>query len=421
MPGPPPNGASSTERCRSRAKSRMSTVSSRHSPSRQRLAGERMRQRPRKHLGEDRAARSPATTPCQRSASASASSRADATRPVGRRDDDAAFGQIDHRHRRARERHDQRRARRALDLDAVAGAEIMDRAHAAQDRAVGRARRRGRADRRGRIRSSLGRRQRGARQIEPHAFERARPRRGRRRRRAAPAPRPSPRPRPRARTALPASSSSGAVTRRASSGSAVKLLTRTSPLTPCGAVTMARQHARLRHLLRPPPRRSAVTHPLALKGEGVMGAILPPRGEGQVRGRRASSSVSVAAASRSGAAAAPPRRQQRRRPRRRPWRALAPSPWAPISSASRGSRASPPARHRPGSARRARSAVAPRESQCLMRSVVHHEPLGMALVDHRIVGPDLLDEAAVARAARIRDRRCCRTGASSRRRGPVGS
>src|SRR5438105_5725244 len=32
MPGPPPNGASSTERCLSPAKSRMSTVSSRHIP-----------------------------------------------------------------------------------------------------------------------------------------------------------------------------------------------------------------------------------------------------------------------------------------------------------------------------------------------------------------------------------------------------
>src|SRR5882672_6919927 len=31
------------------------------------------------------------------------------------------------------------------------------------------------------------------------------------------------------------------------------------------------------------------------------------------------------------------------------------------------------------------------------------EALGVALVDHRVVGPDLLDEAAVARAARVGD------------------
>jgi hypothetical protein len=33
---------------------------------------------------------------------------------------------------------------------------------------------------------------------------------------------------------------------------------------------------------------------------------------------------------------------------------------------------------------------------------LHHQPLGMPAVEHRIVGAELLDEAAVARAARIR-------------------
>ena len=54
MPGPPPNGASSTERCLSRAKSRMSTVSSRQMPGLERLAGERIGERPRQHFREDR-------------------------------------------------------------------------------------------------------------------------------------------------------------------------------------------------------------------------------------------------------------------------------------------------------------------------------------------------------------------------------
>src|SRR6185437_6907599 len=90
--------------------------------------------------------------------------------PLGRNDDDAAASDVDLRHGGARERHEQRFAGCVLDLEAGAGAEIVDRAHLAHHRAV--AAPRLEPDEVGLIEFLfLGRRQRGAPHIEPRAFE----------------------------------------------------------------------------------------------------------------------------------------------------------------------------------------------------------------------------------------------------------
>ena len=62
MPGPPPAGVSSTVRCLSVAKLRISAMSSDPGAGRQRLAGEAYAERSRKHLGKDGQARWRATS-----------------------------------------------------------------------------------------------------------------------------------------------------------------------------------------------------------------------------------------------------------------------------------------------------------------------------------------------------------------------
>ena len=147
MPGPPPNGASSTVRCLSCAKSRMSTVSS-ATPPRERLAGERMRRA------------GPGTSPGR----ASARSR---SRPWLSPHAASSRRHLRHRRRRATSSRDGRLeqavggtittrppamsttgtparvnghqhalARLSLDLEAGAGAEIVHRADRAEARAV---------------------------------------------------------------------------------------------------------------------------------------------------------------------------------------------------------------------------------------------------------------------------------------------
>ncbi len=119
MPAPPPAGVSSTERCLSVAKSRMSMVCSDHFSFDQCLAGEAQAQRPRKevrHDGEDGGAPS----------HASPSSVSGSTR-VMRRSSVSISGTVASVNGRSRVSS----LVGELHLDDVAGAEIMHRDHGA--------------------------------------------------------------------------------------------------------------------------------------------------------------------------------------------------------------------------------------------------------------------------------------------------
>src|SRR5512139_432838 len=153
MPGPPPAGVSSTVRCLSVACTRMSWQSSRQMPEARALPARLTPSGPgnisgkivstdARHMVNTLSAVVPAAAeihnPCL-------SARipgllVPAFPSLGRDDsllwrhhDDAARTQVDRRHRRLGERQQQLlAAARRLDLDNIAGAEIMDRGHLAQ-------------------------------------------------------------------------------------------------------------------------------------------------------------------------------------------------------------------------------------------------------------------------------------------------
>ena len=156
MPGPPPAGVSSTVRCLSVAWARMSTRVERPDAGGQRLAGEAHAERARKHLREDRE-HGGAPHSARRSLGSSPAAPTTMRRA----------GDVDLRHRRLGERQQQRRRRRRrLDLDEVAGAEIVDRRHRAERRAVAASPRQARSGRRDRTFVVLDRRQPVARHVE---------------------------------------------------------------------------------------------------------------------------------------------------------------------------------------------------------------------------------------------------------------
>ena len=97
MPGPPPAGVSSTERCLSVAKLRISTDVERPGSGRQRLAGKAYAERSRKHVGKNgENAGAPHVSVRSRYLTPRRSSLVACRRE--RIDDDASAGKIDHRH-----------------------------------------------------------------------------------------------------------------------------------------------------------------------------------------------------------------------------------------------------------------------------------------------------------------------------------
>src|SRR5579864_190996 len=166
-------------------------------------------------------------------------------------------------------------------------------------------------------------------------------------------------------------------------GSAVKLRTRTKPRTPFGPVMMPRQ---MRPLAAPSPSR-AMRGSLPLPaGErvGVRGlscsALCLPRCIGDYA---LGAAGAVASAGAAGAAAAPPFARS----------------WAFARGADFWFR------HQPSIAEEAMDPLARQRAhlQPMLNALgLHHQALGMALVEHRIVGAELFEEASVARAARIR-------------------
>src|SRR5258708_24478943 len=127
MPGPPPKGASSTERCLSRAKPRMSTVSSRQSPSWSALPASERPTGPGNISGK--IVRTVASQVAMSDPALFGDIRLD--RPIveealGRVDDQTAGGEIDLRHDRAGEGHHDSAAILARHVERIAGAEIMD-------------------------------------------------------------------------------------------------------------------------------------------------------------------------------------------------------------------------------------------------------------------------------------------------------
>ena len=137
MPGPPPAGVSSTVPCRSVACARMSCASSDQTPAASALPARLSPSGPGNISGNS--VRMVARHIVRHSVGAE------------RHDDHAARGDVDLRHRGVGERHHQRLAAALrLDLHEIAGAEIEDRRHGAERRAVRRHRRPGRPGRRDR-------------------------------------------------------------------------------------------------------------------------------------------------------------------------------------------------------------------------------------------------------------------------------